>query len=170
MLVTLALFTTYLCCQLDGVLYGTGKHRDQLTDHHASLALRAWFLCEVFYSLSTSVLKIAIGFFLLRITINPWHVWIIRILMVASGVLGTTYCFVAIFQCNPVSFWWDLDPTHTGRCLSPTVISNMNMTCSVMNAFADWIFGTLPIFIVKDLQMKTSVKVAVCAIIGFAAM
>jgi hypothetical protein len=41
---------------------------------------------------------------------------------------------------------------------------------SGLNSFADWTFGILPIFIVKDLQMKKRAKVVVSAIIGLAAM
>jgi len=39
-----------------------------------------------------------------------------------------------------------------------------------VNAFADWAFGTLPIFIVWDLQMNKKTKMMVVAILAFAAM
>lgn len=155
---------------MGGIAHGTGKHRDQLTDRDAEIALRFWFFCEIFYTLSTSLLKVAIGFFLLRITINPIHVWIIRLIMLASVVLGVAYCCVCLFQCHPISYWWDLNPNHHGTCISASFVADTTYVVSALNAVADWVFGTLPIFIVKDLQMKTSSKVIVATILGFAAL
>jgi hypothetical protein len=170
MVVTLLLFTAYLACQLGGAVHGSGQRRENLTDEAAQTALRFWFLCEVFYTLSTSLLKIAVGLFLLRITINPIHVWIIRIIMIVAAFLGTAYTLLVLFQCNPVSYWWDLDPNHNGRCLSANLVVIFTYAVSGLNSFADWTFGILPIFIVKDLQMKKRAKVVVSGIIGLAAM
>jgi hypothetical protein len=170
MVAALCLFTAYLSCQLGGAAHGTGQHREAITDANAQIALRYWFFCEVSYPLATSVLKIAVGFFLLRITINPIHVWIIRIIMVASGVLGIGCTGLVIFQCKPISFWWDLNPNHTGTCISAALVTNFTYVVSALNSFADWTFGTLPIFIVKDLQMKKRMKILVASVIAFAAM
>src|SRR5690242_5362083 len=116
MVVTLVFFTIYLACQIGAAVHGSGQHRENITDDSAETALRFWFFCEVFYTISTSVFKIAIGLFLLRITIHPIHIWIIRIIMAIAAVVGVAYTLLVIFQCNPIHFWWDLDPTHTGTC------------------------------------------------------
>lgn len=170
MVATLFFFTAYLACQLGGAVHGTGQHRDQLTDESAQTALRYWFFCEVFYTISTSILKIAVGLFLLRITIVPYHVWIIRTIMLVAAFVGVAYTLLVIFQCKPISYWWDLNPDHTGTCLSASMVMNFTYIVSALNSFADWTFGTLPIFIVKDLQMKKRVKILVSSIIGLAAM
>lgn len=170
MVITLCFYTAYLSSQLGGAAYGTGQHREAITDANAQIALRFWFFCEIFYTMSTSILKIAVGFFLLRITIIPIHVWIIRIIMAVSAVVGVAYTSLVIFQCKPISFWWDLNPDHTGTCLSPALLTNFTYVVSALNSFADWTFGILPIFIVKDLQMKRRVKVVVASVIALAAM
>lgn len=170
MVITLCFFTAYLLCQLGGAAHGIGQHREAITDADAQIALRFWFFCEIFYTISTSILKIAVGFFLLRITIIPIHVWIIRVIMAVSAVVGVAYASLVIFQCKPISFWWDLDPNHTGTCLSTTLVTNTTYAVSALNSFADWTFGILPIFIVKDLQMKRRVKVVVASVIALAAM
>ncbi|KAF2797316.1 hypothetical protein K505DRAFT_269741 [Melanomma pulvis-pyrius CBS 109.77] len=170
MVVTLCFFTAYLSCQLGGAAHGTGQHREAITDANAQTALRFWFFCEIFYTISTSVLKISVGFFLLRITIILIHVWIIRIIMAITAVVGTTYTFVVLFQCKPISYWWDLNPAHTGTCLSPSLVTNFTFVVSALNSFADWTFAILPILIVKDLQMKRRVKVIVSSVIALAAI
>ena len=170
MVVTLCFFTAYLVCQLGGAIHGTGQHRENITDESAQTALHYWFFCDLFYTITTSVFKIAIGLFLLRITIHPIHIWIIRFIMTVAGIVGIAYTLLVIFQCKPISYWWDLNPNHTGTCLSASLVMYFTYVVSALNSIADWTFGLLPIFVVKDLQMKRRVKVIVSAIIGLAAM
>ncbi|KAF2624021.1 hypothetical protein BU25DRAFT_424413 [Macroventuria anomochaeta] len=170
MVVTLAFFTAYLACQLGGAVHGTGQHRENITDEAAQTALRYWFFCEVLYTITTSIFKIAIGLFLLRITIVRVHIWIIRIIMAVATFVGVAYTLLVVFQCKPISYWWDLNPNHTGTCLSASLVMNFTYVVSALNSLADWTFGLLPIFVVKDLQMKRRVKVIVSAIIGLAAI
>jgi hypothetical protein len=170
MVATTLLFTIYLICQMGGAVYGSGQKRENITDADAQTALRYWFLCEVFYTMSTSLLKITVGFFLLRITTNFYHIWIIRIIMMVAAFLGVAYTLLVLFQCNPIRFWWDLTPGAKGTCLSANLVVIFTYAVSGLNSFADWTFGILPIFIVKDLQMKMRAKVIVSGIIGLAAM
>lgn len=170
MLITLFFFTAYMVCQFGGVAHGTGQHRSAITDENAQIALRYWFFCELFYTLTTSTLKISIGLFLMRITVSRPHIWIIRSIMIASAVVGVVYCFIVLFQCQPTSYWWDLTPGAKGKCLNPSLEANTLYVVSALNSLADWVFGILPFFVVKDLQMKTSLKVVVATILGFAAM
>lgn len=170
MIVTLVFYTAYLVCQLGGAIHGSGAHRAHLTDEQAQTALRFWFFCEVFYTISTSIFKIAVGLFLLRITIVPLHIWIIRLIMGIAVVVGVAYTSLVLLQCKPISYWWDLNPDHTGTCISASLIMYLTYAVSALNSIADWTFGILPIFVVKDLQMKRRVKVIVSGIIGLAAM
>lgn len=170
MLATVCFFTAFLSCEFGGIRYGTGKRRALLTDGNAQTALRYWFFCEIFYTLCTSTLKIAVGLFLLRIAVVKWHVWVIYAIMAFAGVLGVAYCGIMTFQCNPISFWWDLNPTHHGHCISPEVVIDTTYLVSALNSVADWTFAVLPIFIVKDLQMKKQQKCLVAMILGFAAL
>ncbi|KAJ4342006.1 hypothetical protein N0V87_001332 [Didymella glomerata] len=119
--VTMAIFTVYLAFQTVAAVYGTGRHRQDLEDGNARIALLFWYLCELLYILANCTLKFSIGYFYLRVAIQRWHVWTIRILM-------------------------------------------------AVNAAADWILGTLPFFIVWDLQMKLKTKLLVAGILAFAAI
>ncbi|TIA43644.1 hypothetical protein D6C78_00125 [Aureobasidium pullulans] len=170
MLATLLLFTGYLICQLGSLAHGNGRRRETMTDATAQIGLMYWFFCELFYTLATSMLKVAIGLFFLRIANNKWHVLIIKAIMYASGVLGVTYFTIVLFQCRPISFWWDLNPNHHGHCLSASVMADTSYVVSALNSVADWVFGILPIFIVKNLQMHRHQKAVVAVILGFAAV
>ncbi|KAJ9621217.1 hypothetical protein H2203_007269 [Taxawa tesnikishii (nom. ined.)] len=165
----LNLFTMYLACQLGGYAHGTGKHIWDLETSDAEKALKYWFFCELFYILATSVLKVSIALFLLRIAVTPMHRWILRIFAVATMCFAIPYFLVVLLQCSPISFWWELKGTE-GRCINATVIVDLTYVCSALNALADWTFGILPVFVVRDLQMNKRTKRVVMFLLGFAAM
>lgn len=94
MIVTLLLFTGYLSCQAAVVTHGIGRHRKDIPEKDLPIGFAAWMFAEVFYSASASVLKVAVGLFLERITQNKVHILIIRVMMAATMLVGTIYCFV----------------------------------------------------------------------------
>lgn len=60
-----------------------------------------WYLCELFYVLTNCLLKFAIGYFYLRVAIERWHIWCIRILMAGTILCGLIYFFLVLLQCLP---------------------------------------------------------------------
>jgi hypothetical protein len=111
-----------------------------------------------------------VGFFLLRIAIDKKHIWILRILLGATAFFGISYFFLVVFQCHPVSSFWEISPRAEGHCLPVDYVVIMTYTASVLNCLADWIFGVLPAFIVWSLSMTSKEKVLVGAILSFAAV
>ncbi|PQE26538.1 integral membrane protein [Rutstroemia sp. NJR-2017a BBW] len=152
-------YTAYLSCQLGGLANGTGRHIWDLELKHAQKALEYWFFCEIFYVISACLLKISVGFFLLRVTLKRQHIWILWTFILGTGVLGTAYVLLTILQCYPTSGWWTI-PERKG-CINPHIIADATYAASSINAVADWVFGLLPIFIVKDLQMSKRMKTIV---------
>lgn len=101
MIVTLVLFTGYLSCQAAAVTHGIGRYRKDIPEDALPIGFAAWMFAEVFYTASASVLKVAVGLFLERITQNRMHILFIRIMMAATMLIGTIYFFV----CGGASFF-----------------------------------------------------------------
>lgn len=125
--------------------------------------------CEVFYAISTVLMKISIGLFLLRIAANQVHIHIIYLAMAASMVCGFAFAFVLLFQCWPIRAFWTLNP-NDGHCIDSNVLSALTYTISAANVIADWVFALLPWFMVKNLQMVWKKKAIVACILAFAAV
>lgn len=182
------MYQMYLTTQLLGIHHGTGKHRVDLDPAENSKALMVnippltqricarsntgqwWFACEIFYIISTTVLKFSVGVFLLRIAIDVKHIWILRIFLVATAVFGTSYLFLVVFQCAPVASFWEIGPRAEGHCLPIEYIMIFTYTASCLNCIADWTFGILPAFIVWGLVMSLKNKILVGILLSFAAM
>ena len=131
-----------------------------------------WWLCELFYIPATIFLKLSVGVFLHRIALNRWHIWIVRLMMVFSGLFGSIYLFLAIFQCRPIKAWWIRKHSplskEYGTCFSNDIVVGVTFASSALNSIADWTFGLLPFFIVKDLHMPKRSKKLVAGILAFA--
>lgn len=116
------------------------------------------------------MLKISVSFFLLRIAVNIKHIWVLRILLVSTAIFGFSYFFMVVFQCSPVSSFWEENPRAKGHCIPEDAVMSMTYTASCLNCVADWIFGILPAFIVWSLTMSLKNKILVAAILSFAAV
>lgn len=84
--------------------------------------------------------------------------------------------YVDIFEPFPfttdvveASEFWNNHPA-SDRCLSAGPTKGITYALAAVNAAADWILGTLPFFIVWDLQMKAETKLLVAGILAFAAI
>ncbi|KAF2003626.1 hypothetical protein P154DRAFT_388815, partial [Amniculicola lignicola CBS 123094] len=169
MLITVGIFTVYLAFQVTAIAYGTGQHRWELEDQDAKIALIFWYLCELLYVLSSCGLKISLGIFYLRIALQRWHVWCIKLIMAGTVLFGAVYFFLVMLQCIPVSEFWNNHPASL-KCIPKAPTLGITYALAAVNAGADWTFGILPFFIVWDLQMGMKTKMLVAGILAFAAI
>ena len=89
--------------------------------------------------------------------------------MALTILFGPILFFVFTFQCSPVSAFWSLEPAN-GKCLDTTVLVGLVFAISGLNVVADWTFGLLPFWIVKDLQIPVRQKRLVIGLLAFAAV
>lgn len=78
--------------------------------------------------------------------------------MIATCLSGGVFFFVAMFQCNPVPYFWD-KTIEGGTCLSADVIIGLTVLFCVAGIFSDFTFAILPGFIVYHLQLNKRAKV-----------
>lgn len=89
--------------------------------------------------------------------------------MLVTLVFGSTFFLVVLFQCNPIRGFWTLDP-NDAHCINVNALNALTYTISSLNVIADWVFGLLPFWIVRGLQMSVRQKRLVAALLAFAAI
>jgi hypothetical protein len=163
-------------------LHGNGQHlaNTELTDipiamhartlspHFPSSAKQPqfFFVGEIFYTLTTILIRLSIGFYLLRICILKLHLWIIKITMTIITLLTVIYFVFVIVQCNPVSYFWLQFSGNIGKCFPATTVQNITISYAVFAAVTDIIFGILPIFVIWNLKMNRKAKMVVGALLA----
>ncbi|PWY63031.1 integral membrane protein, partial [Aspergillus heteromorphus CBS 117.55] len=171
MVMAMALYAMFCGCMIGGSLYGTGKRFAELTPNHRVTAMEYWWLCEVAYCGSSILCKCSICVFLTRITVKRRHLIGIYAVMACTVVVGLTFMFLLLFQCQPVAYFWtraSFDGTVAGRCLNIEVIIAMTYTYSAVAAVCDLAVGVLPVVIVRKLQMPWRRKVAAVGLCSIA--
>ncbi|KAH7119835.1 hypothetical protein B0J11DRAFT_71239 [Dendryphion nanum] len=150
-------FTLYTSFSNAGIHYGTGRHHVDLTKENIRKATNRWWYCYMFYCVSMITSKLSIGWFLLRIAIKRIHSWIIYSAMAMSFIAGTVFFFVTMFQCNPISYFWDTD-TQDGKCINIEIVIGLGYLYSAFSIISDFTFALLPAFLVWNLQLNRRTK------------
>ncbi|KAF2132037.1 hypothetical protein P153DRAFT_364488 [Dothidotthia symphoricarpi CBS 119687] len=158
MVLATLVFVLYASSSMVGVHYGTGRHHSDLSTEGIQTAKNCWWYCYLGYCTSTVLTKISIGCFLLRILTNRIHILIVYAAMGTTVVAGLTFFFVTVFQCYPVSYFWD--KTQDGTCVNMDVVIALAFIYSVCTIISDLVFAVLPAFVVYNLQLKRGTKIA----------
>ncbi|KAK1956059.1 CFEM domain-containing protein [Colletotrichum sublineola] len=120
-----------------------------------------WFyVMEVLYFAQVTLLKMSLLFFYMRIfSHNALMKQLIWGTIAFNAVFGTTFIFLATFQCAPISFYWTKwDQEHQGTCMSINGIAWANAGISIVLDF--WMLG-LPLSQLKTLKLHWKKKIGV---------
>ncbi|ETS77036.1 hypothetical protein PFICI_10910 [Pestalotiopsis fici W106-1] len=158
-------FTLFVTCAITGVHYGTGRHHKDLSTPQIETAMKYWWLCYIWYCVSMITSKLSIGVFLLRITVQRIHHYILYLAMFCSVLTGLVFFFVTLFQCNPITYFW-YKSGQEGTCVDAGIIAALTYLYSAISVIADFTFALLPLHMIRGLQMNRRTKYALIPILG----
>ncbi|KAH7012923.1 hypothetical protein EDB80DRAFT_709133 [Ilyonectria destructans] len=164
MLVGSVFFTLYASFSTRGIHFGTGRHHADLETEDIQIAMMCWWFCYLWYAMAMISCKSSIGFFLLRFTTNKLQRWTIYLAMMSTGLSGGIFFFVTLFQCHPVSFFWN--KTLDGKCVNGDIIIALATLYSVFAVISDLIFAILPGIIVWQLQLHKRTKLSLIPLLA----
>ncbi|KAL2869541.1 uncharacterized protein BJX67DRAFT_370757 [Aspergillus lucknowensis] len=171
MVLAMAFYLMFCGCMIGGTLYGTGRRFAALTAHQRVTAMKYWWLCEIAYCFASIACKVSVCIFLMRITVQRLHIWILYIVMALTVITGLIFMFVMLLQCKPLEYFWTrtaMDPAIQGSCVSIELVITMTYVYSAFAALCDFTVGILPIFLVWKLHMRRQTKMAVVGILSMA--
>lgn len=67
--------------------------------------------------------------------------------------------------CQPLAYYWDTS-IKGGWCASAQIITGISYLISVMAIITDWTCSLVPCYVVWKLQMRSRLKVSVCAVLA----
>ncbi|CBX99486.1 hypothetical protein IAQ61_005261 [Plenodomus lingam] len=165
MVATLLLFTCY--CAFIFVVIFRSRERRLFSPDSIRITLVFIQLSEVFYILTTTLLKVSLGLFFLRVLTAPWQTRIFHTLLSVSTMYGFVYALITIFQCgNPSKVADSL--LGSPKCLpGPTLLATGYLYGSI-NVLADWTFVLIPISVLvgSDLDRKSKISVSMVMALG----
>jgi hypothetical protein len=112
-------------------------------------------------------MKVSVGAFLMQICVNKCQRTVIWTVIGVFSVFTTYYVPLLVFQCHPISYFWtQSDGKGGGGCISPDVIADSSYAHGGLSAVADWTLGTLPVFLVWNLQMNPRTKISAALLLA----
>lgn len=126
-------------------------------------------LGEIFYILTTTLLKVSLGLFFLRILTKRWQKRIFHIILGVSATYGLFYVFVTIFQCGVPA---KLADSLLGKatCLPSAFLLTAGYLYGAINVVADWTFVLIPIFVLIDTELDPRAKTSVSIVMSLGAV
>ncbi|KAF9695655.1 hypothetical protein EKO04_006476 [Ascochyta lentis] len=167
MVATLLLFTTY--CAFILTIIMRSAQGSLFSDEERYLSLVYVQLSEVFYILTTTLLKISLGLFFLRVLTKRWQKLIFHTILGVSAVYGLLYVFITIFVCGDPA---KLADTLLGskKCLPAAFILTAGYLYGIINVIADWTFVLIPIVVLVDSKIDRRSKISVSIVMTLGAV
>ncbi|TVY83257.1 Satratoxin biosynthesis SC1 cluster protein [Lachnellula suecica] len=138
---------------------GLGRDIWTVTPKEITEFLHVFYASEVLYFAQVALLKLALLFFFIRIFPARTLKRVIQGTIVFDLCFGIAFVFAALFQCNPVSFYWkNWDGEHTGTCVNSNVLAWSNAGISI--ALDAWMLA-IPISQLAGLQLHWKKKLGV---------
>ncbi|KFZ25164.1 hypothetical protein V502_00358 [Pseudogymnoascus sp. VKM F-4520 (FW-2644)] len=140
--------------------FGWAGHLSAIPHEHLSPILQNNWVSEILFTLTTSLVKISILFFYLRLAITPTWKRVIFGSIAFIVVWTIAFCSLIIFQCNPVSDYWN--PTSK-NCSSAEIGL---FTHGLTNTITDIYVYVLPMRLVWKTNLPKSKRIGLVGIFG----
>ncbi len=125
-----------------------------------------FFIMAILYFTQVMLVKLCLLLFYLRIFPSPGVRHLLWGTIIFTVLFGVIFFFVAIFQCSPISFFWNhWDGEHEGSCRDINAIAWANAAISIALDF--WMLA-IPLAQLKALNLhwKKKIGVALMFIVG----
>lgn len=129
--------------------------------------LQIFFACELLYVISTTLTKLSIAAYFIRLSSRKYQMVVLAINLAIAMVFSTLYFLFLIFQCTPTRYFWTMyKQERGGSCLQSPSLANVTYAHCAMSAITDWVFGILPVFFVWNMHMNPKTKISVVLILS----
>jgi hypothetical protein len=122
-------------------------------------------LATITYVMNMMFIKLSIGVFLLRLSVQKRYTWILRISMGIILIWSVVIIFYQFFQCQPVAFQWDYT-IPGGKCAPGEQFVAAAYSISVMTIVSDWLYSIMPIFMIWKVKMSMQKKLTVAFVLS----
>ncbi|UQC82683.1 CFEM domain-containing protein [Colletotrichum lupini] len=129
------------------------------------------YIIQLLYNPILAIVKTSVLMFLLRLSGQKRSVrYAIHALNVFNIALGIAIFTTIIFQCQPISYFWEKagrNPPTEGKCID---MAAFYVSTASLTIFTDVLALALPFWIFLGLKMPLRVKMALLAVFGLGAV
>jgi hypothetical protein len=131
-----------------------------------NIALHSWFLGELLYAPLSALIRSSIAVFLLRIARAKLHRAIIYGALGITWSLSVVYFFILLFQCWPVSHFYEQVLGRDGTCLNKNIVPSATLAHSIISACTDIVLALLPVLILWNVRLNKRTKIGIATLLS----
>ncbi|KAJ4309930.1 hypothetical protein N0V94_008699 [Neodidymelliopsis sp. IMI 364377] len=147
------------------VYLGAGRHKQFIDPKDFANGYKLNFITQPLYLFAICLVKISVGFFLLRVAVAKFYRHTIIGIMAFMGFYTIGCFFTIVLQCTNLAVQWD--PTVTGTCWAPQTIKTLGYINVSLNILTDVLFSiVIPIPLLWSVQMNKRQKSSLMCILG----
>ncbi|XPT00395.1 hypothetical protein M3J09_009548 [Ascochyta lentis] len=147
------------------VYYGAGRHIQHIEPDHFATGYKLNFITQPIYFFAIALVKISVGFFLLRIAVRPIYRRVVIGVMAFMGFYTISCFFTIILQCTDLAVQWN--HTIKATCWGPHTIKTLSYLNVSLNILTDVLFSiVIPIPLLWSVQMNKRQKSSLMCILG----
>ncbi|KZM28652.1 uncharacterized protein EKO05_0010129 [Ascochyta rabiei] len=144
---------------------GAGRHKEYIDASDFANGFKLNFITQILYLFAICLVKLSVGFFLLRIAVTRVYRRIIIGVMAFMAFYTIGCFFTLVLQCTNLAVQWD--PTATGTCWPPHTIKALSYTNVTLNVFTDILLSfAIPIPLLWGLQMNKPQRLSLICVFG----
>ncbi|KAH7317763.1 phosphatidylserine decarboxylase [Rhexocercosporidium sp. MPI-PUGE-AT-0058] len=145
---------------------GKGMHTASIRPDELIRMFHWNFFHSIIVTVGISLVKLSVGFFLLRLATGKAHKIFLYCILVFLVAFTLTSAGTILFSCIPIRASWDRMSEPGAKCFSFNTFTNIGLFNSIVNILTDVLFASLPIPIVWKLQVNMRTKISLICILS----
>ncbi|KAF4963470.1 hypothetical protein FSARC_8519 [Fusarium sarcochroum] len=146
-----------------GVFTGVGTRDSELNMAIMMEGAKSVALWQIFYVSGSVFIKSSICIQLLRIATNKRYKYFLWCLIAVSVIITLIAMLAVLVRCKPVAASWN---PALGTCIDQNIIVVLTYVVSGMNIVTDWSVAIMPVFILRNIQMRKTLKRMAILVMG----
>lgn len=146
------------------VEYGAGRHAAYLDADVNRLGLKLNFVSQPIYLWAIPLVKVSVGFFLMRIAPSIYYKRILQGVMTFLMAYTFVCQMTLVLQCKNLAILWDNRVVTT--CWAQSTLQGLSYANSTVNIVTDIFFALLPIPMLWKVKINAKTKASLICVLG----
>ncbi|XXH01288.1 hypothetical protein Hte_007644 [Hypoxylon texense] len=146
------------------VQYGAGRHAAYLDPDVNRLGLKLNFVTQPIYLWAIPMVKVSVGFFLMRISPTIYYRRILQGVMIFLMAYTFVCQMTLVLQCRNLAILWDNRVQTT--CWTQATLQGLSYANSTINIITDIFFALLPIPMLWKVKINARTKASLICVLS----
>jgi len=160
-------FTLFATSSLLSVYHGIGSKPEHLDEPETlSLSLKYWFMSDLLYITTISLLRLSISFHLRKYSKTAEQRWYLLALSLFTAAWNAGYFATVLFKCKPIEYFWTGWLGAKGSCGNASESAYAAYGFAGLGGLTDGVLMLITVWITYGRELNERLKSGLKALMG----